>query len=181
MTRTIFVTVALSAMAVSAAAQQAGMTPEAQVKNALSAAPASVAKDATVMTFDGTVLHKGTSDWICFPDDPKVPNNSPMCLDATWREVFDAWTNKRDPVVERVGLAYMLQNDMPVSNTDPFATEPTADNQWIPVGKPHIMMVVPDASALEGIPSDPDNGGPWVMWRGTPYAHVMIPTVPRKD
>lgn len=19
-------------------------------------------------------------------------------------------------------------------------------------------------------------GGPWVMWKGTPYAHVMVPT-----
>jgi len=28
---------------------------------------------------------------------------------------------------------------------------------------------------LEGISTDPHNGGPFVMWKGTPYAHVMIP------
>jgi len=24
-------------------------------------------------------------------------------------------------------------------------------------------------------PTDPKSGGPWVMWKGTPYAHVMVP------
>ena len=26
---------------------------------------------------------------------------------------------------------------------------------------------------------DPDNGGPYVMWKGTPYAHLMVPVGPR--
>jgi hypothetical protein len=25
------------------------------------------------------------------------------------------------------------------------------------------------------LPTDSKNGGPWVMWAGTPYAHLMIP------
>jgi hypothetical protein len=33
---------------------------------------------------------------------------------------------------------------------------------------------------LEGMSTDPDNGGPYVMWRGTDFAHVMIPT-PKLD
>jgi hypothetical protein len=28
---------------------------------------------------------------------------------------------------------------------------------------------------LEGITDDPSQGGPWVMWRDTPYAHIMVP------
>jgi hypothetical protein len=23
--------------------------------------------------------------------------------------------------------------------------------------------------------TDPWNGGPYVMWKGTPYAHIMVP------
>jgi hypothetical protein len=38
------------------------------------------------------------------------------------------------------------------------------------------MMLVPDPSKLSDMPTDPDNGGPWVMWKDTPYVHVMIPT-----
>jgi hypothetical protein len=28
---------------------------------------------------------------------------------------------------------------------------------------------------LEGIPTDPSGGGPYVMWGDTPYAHIMVP------
>jgi len=29
--------------------------------------------------------------------------------------------------------------------------------------------------ALEGLTDDPYAGGPYVMWKDTPYAHIMIP------
>jgi hypothetical protein len=38
------------------------------------------------------------------------------------------------------------------------------------------MMLVPDPSKLSDMPTDATNGGPWVMWRDTPYVHIMIPT-----
>ena len=37
------------------------------------------------------------------------------------------------------------------------------------------MMVVATADALAGLPTHPKQGGPWVMWRDTPYAHIMVP------
>lgn len=152
----------------------------ALVANALSAAPASVAATATVKAHDGRVLRQGTSDWVCLPDMPDVPNDSPMCLDAPWRDFMDAYMNKRTPRVAQVGFAYMLQGDMPVSNVDPFATGPTATNEWLQDGIPHIMILLPDPRLFDGLPTDPKNGGPFVMWRGTPYAHVMVPAPPPK-
>ena len=154
---------------------------DAMIKSALSAAPAEVAEGATVMTMGGDVLREGQNGYTCFPDDPAIPNNSPMCLDATWLEVIDAWVNQRDPDINGTGIAYMLQGDMPVSNIDPFAAGPTDDNMWLPDGVPHIMVVVANHAMLVTIPDDPHNGGPWVMWRGTPYAHIMIPTIPRSE
>jgi len=38
----------------------------------------------------------------------------------------------------------------------------------------HLMILAP-AELLEAFPSDPNNGGPYVMWKGTPYAHLMVP------
>lgn len=160
-------------------AQDGGGGQEALIRSAQSAAPAAVAERATVVDHHGMVLRQGSSGWVCMPDMPDVPNESPMCLDEPWREVIDAWMNRRQPKISRVGISYMLQGDMPVSNTDPFATGPAAGNQWIQEGKPHIMVVLPDPAALEGLPTDPQDGGPWVMWKGTPYAHIMIPTIPR--
>jgi hypothetical protein len=162
------------------AKSQRAMTPadDALIANALSAAPPSLASGATVVGADGRVLRKGTTEWVCMPDMPDQPFNSPMCLDAPWREVIDAWMHRRTPKVTGIGVGYMLQGDFPVSNVDPFAKAPTATNEWIQQGSPHVMMVFPDARMLEGFSTDPKSGGPFVMWRGTPYAHVMIPTLP---
>ena len=27
---------------------------------------------------------------------------------------------------------------------------------------------------FDNISTDPTNGGPWIMWPGMPYAHIMI-------
>lgn len=162
----------LAAMSAGTAAAQ-GDT--ALIANALSAAPASVAAGAKVMGHDGRVLRPGTSDWVCMPDMPDVPNNTPMCLDAPWRDFMDALMNKRTPTVTQVGFGYMLQGDMPVSNADPFATAPSPTNQWIQHGDPHVMVILPDQRLLDGLPTDPTSGGPFVMWKGTPYAHIMVP------
>jgi hypothetical protein len=37
------------------------------------------------------------------------------------------------------------------------------------------MIIVPDPALLAGVPTDPENGGPWIMWQGTEYVHVMVP------
>ena len=69
----------------------------------------------------------------------------------------------------------MLEGDAPTSNTIPWATEATADNEWLDDIGPHLIMLVPDLKLLKFFPSDPEYGGPYVMWRGTDFAHLMIP------
>jgi hypothetical protein len=68
----------------------------------------------------------------------------------------------------------MLQGDRGISNTDPYATTSTPANQWVRTG-PHIMILTPDSTHLDTLPTKPYTGGPWVMWKGTPYAHIMLP------
>lgn len=168
--------VVLVALPAVLSAQAAESTAEALIRNALSAAPASVAEGATVMDHDQNILREGTNGWVCLPDMPDVPNNSPMCLDEPWLEMLGALMSQRQPDFRGIGIGYMLQGDMPVSNVDPFATAPTSDNEWVPDAGPHIMIIVSDPSLVEDLPTDPEAGGPWLMWKGTPYAHIMIPT-----
>ena len=85
--------------------------------------------------------------------------------------------NKTDPQIKTMGVAYMLRGDKGASNTDPYAKGPTADNQWV-VSPPHIMVLVPDPKLLDTLPTDPHTGGAWVMWKGTKYAHIMLPINP---
>jgi hypothetical protein len=37
------------------------------------------------------------------------------------------------------------------------------------------MVLSADAKTLDMYSTDPKSGGPWVMWKGTPYAHLMVP------
>lgn len=160
---------------------QESSSKAAKIKNATSAAPPSISADATVLDWPAEeggnmpVLREGSNAWTCLPDMPDKPGTS-MCLDDQWMEWADAWMNKREPNITTVGFGYMLQDpEGGESNVDPFATGPTPDNEWIEDGVPHLMLLVPDDEDLEGLPRDPENGGPWVMWEDTPYVHIMAP------
>jgi hypothetical protein len=98
----------------------------------------------------------------------------PMCLDKTWQRWADAYLNHKDYKPDQLGIAYMMEGDTGASNTDPYAQGPTKDNQW-GVSGAHTMIIIPDAKILEDVSTDPNNGGPFVMWKGTPYAHIMVP------
>jgi len=146
-----------------------------KITRAMSAAPPGISRDATIMAVgkDGkmTQLREGKNGWMCMVK----ADDTPMCLDKEWQGWADAWVNKKDPDIKNIGLAYMLRGDKGASNTDPYAAKPTADNQWVVTG-PHIMILPTDVNQLDAYPTDWTKGGPWVMWKGTPYAHIMVPT-----
>jgi hypothetical protein len=160
-----------------------GRTGNAKMDDALSAAPASITERATVMDWPDSAggqpkeLRRGTNGWTCFPSSPRAVGaggKDPMCLDQQFMSWAEAFMSRKPPRVRAVGLGYMLQGDAGASNTDPYAKSPTSDNQWVRSG-PHLMVVAPNPAQLAGLPTDPKSGGPWVMWKGTPYAHVMAP------
>lgn len=160
---------------VAVAQEKEGMSPSAKIAEALTAGPAELAENAAVADWDGTVLREGSNGWTCFPDVPEQPGVTPMCLDQQWMKWADAWMNKKDATgVTDIGIGYMLRGGWDASNTDPYATEPGQGDDWVESG-PHLMVILPDPTALDDLPTDAHSGGPWVMWKGTPFAHIMIP------
>lgn len=169
---------AIAALVCGVAAHAVADDNQAMIDDALSAAPPQIAETATVMNMSGEVLREGDGVYTCFPSEPPA---GPMCLDAEWMRWADAWMNKKDFKAESVGLAYMLAGDPEgggASNIDPFATEPTDDNQWVAEG-PHLMLIAPPGMGLDALTTDMNAGDPYVMWKGTPYEHVMIPVAAR--
>ena len=77
--------------------------------------------------------------------------------------------------LHQMGIAYMLQGDTPVSNTDPYAKQKKAGDDWVEGLGAHMMVLVPDVKALKNLPTNSKSGGPWIMWPNTPYAHLMLP------
>jgi hypothetical protein len=156
------------------AAKKAGSSDAAYIAKALSAAPASIAKEAGIMKTekDGSMktLRESKNGFTCM-----VALGSPMCADENSMAFFGAWMKKENPPQDKTGITYMLRGDNGASNTDPFATGKTADNHWVTTGS-HIMVVGPAAKAM-GLPDSPDADPtkPYLMWANTPYAHAMIP------
>ncbi len=98
-----------------------------------------------------------------------------MCNRAQWDELLDAMLNKKPIDIKEFSVSYMLAGEgeaLGVSNKDPYATEPTDENDWVKEG-PHVMITVPDPAVLEGLSTDPKDPV-YVMWKGTPYAHIMV-------
>jgi hypothetical protein len=153
---------------------------DAKIANALTAAPEEITRNATVKDWpskegDGlALLRQGTNEWVCLPDDATTPGNDPMCMDQTFHDALVAYFSGQPPRITRVGYAYMLTSDADGSNTDPMAQSATPTNQWHHAG-PHIMVLYPDAKLLDGLPTKPSAYGPYVMFPGTPIAHVMMP------
>jgi hypothetical protein len=165
--------------AVRAQHAMAGGTDEALIASAMRAAPAAVGGEATIIDVgaDGAVrvVRAGTNNFTCMADNPATPGPDSMCADTNAMEWVDAWIHHQPPAAGKVGFMYMLEGGTDASNTDPYATEPNANNHWIKTG-PHVM-VVGGGSTTKGYPrsADPDTSKPYVMWPDTPYEHLMIP------
>jgi hypothetical protein len=150
------------------------MSDSDYIARVMSAAPASVVKSATIvqMQKDGTMrtLQTGSNGFTCMV----AGANDAMCLDSNAMQWAHAWMTHTTPP-NSVGFVYMLAGDNGASNTDPYATASGSGNHWVKTG-PHVMIVGPFAKTMGYTTApDPDPTKPYVMWSGTPYAHLMIP------
>ena len=172
------IAVALSMLAAAAPAQKAEISDADYTAQATSAAPKAIGEGATVvrMDKDGSMrtVRSGNNGFTCM-----VIGTDRMCNDANSMEFMHAVMSHATPP-DKTGISYMLSGDEGASNTDPYATEKTADNHWIVTG-PHLMIFGPASKTL-GLTEvkDPDPNKPYMMWAGTPYEHAMIPVAPPK-
>jgi hypothetical protein len=141
-------------------------TKDAKIKRALAAAPANVAARAKVLDVDETgkmtVLRDGDNGFTCIPGHVGVIGDSPACMNApALRWVLDFMAHKPKPTNTQPGILYQL-----AGGTDWSATDPGCLITW------------PFDPKSTGLPSSPKDTGVWIMWAGTPYAHLMINRCP---
>lgn len=150
--------------------RQAGEHAQAEA-----AAPSSLSKNATILDRSGNELRKGTNGWTCISTNPGATEVGPMCMNQSWLHFREALKHQQPPTDTQVGIAYMLQGGISVSNRDPHSLGPQIGDDRVDGMGGHIMISVPDPAILKDLHTSSKSGGPWVMWANTPYAHLVLP------
>jgi len=155
-------------------ATDVGETTQAKIARALSAAPPEVAKAARVVEADAqgrmTLLREGSNGFTCMPGNPKVIGDPPMCADAAsmqWDADFKA--HKPKPTNTVPGITHMLAGATQRSDSDPY----DKTSEAISVG-PHWMIMWAFDPKATGLPTKHKPSGAFIMWAGSPYAHLHV-------
>jgi hypothetical protein len=148
---------------------------QAIAETAERAAPRALSRQATIVDHEGNILRKGTNGWTCITDTRDKGGQGPVCMNESWAEFANALKANRLPAGNQIGIAYMLRGGRSMNSPTPSAMEAPADHPSVTELGPHMMVRLPNPTLLAGLPTSPEQGGPWVRWAETPYAHIIIP------
>jgi hypothetical protein len=157
---------------------QAAMTDAQFIAAAEGGAPATISAKAAIVRIDPakkavTQLRAGTNGFTCgiIPDESKAP----FCGDKNASAWFvAAFTGQPKPPNTAPGISYMAQGGTHYE-TASGAIVMEAGAGTKSVGEPpHWMLMWPIDAAASGLPTRPNPSGVYIMFAGTPFAHVMI-------
>ena len=160
-----------------------GNTAEWEINAYTSAAPAFIGKHATVIGASGKVLREGSNGWRCEPFMPmpkdgfKHPHETAAaCSDKNAVAWANAYKSNNKPELEGDGWIWMIHGDLGVDNFKPYTDgQKDAGHKHFIESGAHMMLMPKDPSSLDGQTTDYTTGAPYVMFKGTPYVHLMIP------
>jgi hypothetical protein len=152
----------------------AGKTTQEKIARAMSAGPDNVSQSARIVDTDAqgnqVILREGSNGFTCMPGNPNVVGEPPMCVDAASMQWFaDAQAHKPKPTNTVPGITYMLAGATQRSDSDPHDTT----SPPITVG-PHWMIMWPFDPKTTGLPTKHKPAGAYIMFAGSPYAHVHV-------
>jgi hypothetical protein len=181
-------------LAVSPAAAQTRPLPQAlQMRLAVQAAPPAMRDSATVQGYDASgafvTLRKGTNDLICMAPDPNAKHFEVSCHQAGLEPFFArgreltaqgiTGERRRKARWDEITAGKL---SIPYGAANTIITGSGFDTATAEIHDPFVRWVIytPGAtSASTGLSDQPAGpGAPWLMFPGTPGAHIMI-TPPR--
>jgi hypothetical protein len=147
---------------------------QAKISRALAAGPVNITKGAKIVDVDENggqiVLRQGNGTFTCFPGHPGIVGDVAYCANPAalqWQKDFDE--HKPKPSNTEPGIEYMFLGGSDWSGSDPMASSGTPIKE-----PPHWMMMWPFDPETTGLPTEPKQTGTWIMYAGTPWAHLMI-------
>lgn len=156
-----------------ASAAFAAESQSVKIQRALSAAPAWLQANATaadIVNGKLVVLRPGTNGFTCLPGHLGVVGDDPICMDGQAMLWAQAWQTHKKPTNTSPGVAYMLAGGADYSVTDPYAKKGSRVYRY----PPHWMIMWPFDPKMSGLSTRYSTSGTWIMWAGTPYAHLMV-------
>jgi hypothetical protein len=159
------------------------MPEKDQTALARSAAPPHIAKEAGVMIYgaDGklTETKKSGNGFTCIPTVMNLPDPDPMCMDAAVQQwMTDLMNHAPKPSNTVPGIAYMARGGSHYEKNG--AVVMSGEGATIVKEPPHWMVMWPFEAAATKLPTAPNPAGVYIMFDGTPYAHLMVYQDPRK-
>lgn len=163
--------------------------PAQQIAVAVQAAPEDRREAATVLGYDEAgklvTLRAGTNDLVCLGDDPKGEGVNVACYHkdlepfmARGRELLAKGVTMKEREETRWKELESGALKMPREpRTLHVLTGSGVDPATNAVKDPYLRWVVYTPFATPettGLPIRPVPGGPWLMFPGTPTAHIMI-------
>ncbi len=161
------------------------MSQEELIKLAQSAAPPHISKDASVMLpgEDGKLVEvkKGTNGFTCIPTVNNRPGEpDPMCFDAAVGQWVDALVNKKEKPGNTVpGISYMARGGFHWEKDGKILMD-EAPGAKLVKEPPHWMLMWPFDSTEAKLPTLPNSSGVYIMFDGSPFAHLMVYQDPNK-
>ncbi len=160
--------------------------PDEQVAQALVAAPADFMEGAGVKGYasDGSIveLRTGTNELVCMSDNPDKDGFQASCFHKSLEPYFARGREldvEDTPREERYQIRWDEITAGTLERPIQSATQYIFDGTWDAAaktaeGKTRVVIYVPGATAEStGLTANPGRG-PWIMYPGSPGAHIMI-------
>ena len=159
------------------------MSVKDQTDLALSAAPARIVKEAGVMVYgaDGKLIEVKTSTngFTCIPTVMNLPIPDPICMDAASNQwMNDIMSNAPKPSNTVPGIAYMARGGSHYEKNGKVVM--SGEGAKVVKEPPHWMIMWPFDAAASKLPMAPNPSGVYIMFEGSPYAHLMVYQDPNK-
>ncbi|MBI1912866.1 MAG: hypothetical protein HYS21_12815 [Deltaproteobacteria bacterium] len=186
---TLILSIASAGMAVeSKKAEKKGImskTQDEMVKIAKSAAPAFISDNATIMVPgpDGKLktVKEGTNGFTCVPDLSMQEVPDPACADKAGTQwLMDVINKAEKPSNDVPGIGYMAKGGWHWEKDGKVIMDPATPGAKRVKEPPHWMIFWPFTSTETMLPTMPGEFKTYIMYDGTPYAHLMIYQNPRE-
>ncbi len=165
-----------------------GKPADRQIAEAITPLPAELRDGATVLGYRGNrvvSLREGTNDMVCLADDPREEEFHVACYHASLepfmargralRAEGKSTGEVREIRGQEIEAGSLAMPDHPAALYSLTGGTFNAESGEVDDASGLYVVYVPYATEETlGIPATPARDRPWLMFPGTPWAHIMI-------